>query len=179
MLKVSMVKNSLRDYYQIPAGKQDLLQLSTEQISIINSTPSRFHDLDFFFCPDDFLWKEIIPMRASIKYSLHTIKETPLLVTGSYSKLYDYQDTNKEGRLMERYQSNAASIGLQRMTTPLFGTPSCMMISKEWLNSRYERKRLYWHWEGGDQGQNWKRIWLSSMPWYSGLHWSSRWCQPL
>lgn len=69
-------------------------------------------------------------MRVSRKYSLLTIKDIPLLVKGSYSKLRDYQDANKEGRSMERYGSNATVIGLKKITTPPFGMPSCMMISK-------------------------------------------------
>ena len=113
-------------------GKEDASRFSAEQIHVIKSNLTRFHDLDFSFCPDDFLWREIVPMKASRIDSSLTREEIPLLVKSLYAKLRNYRDTNKEGRMMERNRSDVYVVGLKMIHCPS-SHPSCMMISKEWL----------------------------------------------
>ena len=113
-------------------GKEDELRFSAEQINETQSNLSRFHDLDFLFAPDDFLWRDIVLMRASRKDLSLTREETLLLVKCSYTKLRNYRDTNKEGRIMERNRLDTLVVRLKILTFPS-SHPSCMMLSKEWL----------------------------------------------
>ena len=63
--QIDMVKSSLRAYYMIPEGNADTSWFSVSQIDEIRSTLARFYDPEFLLCADDFLWENIVPMRAS------------------------------------------------------------------------------------------------------------------
>ena len=78
---------------------------------MIKIIPSRINDLDFIFYINKFIWDNIIPMRESRKNSSLTSVDIPILVKTSYSRLHECCDNNKEGRSIERYQSDAAVIG--------------------------------------------------------------------
>ena len=87
LLQISIVKHSLRDYYAIPNGKEDASLLNLNQINMIRSSIYRFNDLDFSFCDDDFLWQNVIVMRASRQESSLSSDDIPFSVKASYSKL--------------------------------------------------------------------------------------------
>ena len=103
LLKITVMKESIREYYRIPERREDASRLSLGQIVFVKASPDRFNNLDFLFYEDDFLWTHIVPMRASRQESSLTDEEIPLSVKASHSRLRAYRDTNREGRMMERY----------------------------------------------------------------------------
>jgi len=101
---------------------------------VVKASPLCFHDLDFSFCDDESLWTSIIPMRASILESSLSSEKIPVSSKASYSRLREYQDTNREGSTLARYRSDAVLLGLQEICSPSVITdPTCMMISKDAL----------------------------------------------
>ena len=134
LLKISIVKNTLREYHQIPQGKEDASRLSVDQLHIIRSTLTRFYSLDFSFCADDFLWENVIQMRASRLESSLSNEEIPHLSKGSYRLLREYRDMSREGRTVERYKSDTFLVSLEKIPfDPLDQNPTCMMLSKSML----------------------------------------------
>ena len=50
LIKINIVKDSLREYHTIPEGKEDASRMNAEQINMIKSSSLlRFHDLDYSF----------------------------------------------------------------------------------------------------------------------------------
>ena len=133
-LKISDVKSSLRDFIRIPEGKEDASRLSMDQLDFVRSDLSRFHELDFSFCDDEFIWENVIPMRASRQESSLSEDDIPLSVKMSYRRLREYRDMSRDGRMMEKYWSDAMLVGLTKIPSPLLDNkPVCLMLSKECL----------------------------------------------
>lgn len=133
-IKISVVNNSLREYIQIPKGKDNASQLSVDQVNLVRSTLPRFNALDFSFCTDEFLWKNVIQMRAIRQESSFTDDDIFLSVKASYCWLMEYRDMSREGRMMERYWLDASLIGLKKSSSlPTDLKLVCRFLSKDWL----------------------------------------------
>ena len=135
LLTISNVKDDLREYYIIPEGKEDASLLNANQISLLQLTaPVRFHNLDFSLVRDDFIMNDVISMRTSRQESPLSSEDIPLSVKALYTKLRDYCDMNREGRVISRYRLDSIVLNMKRiLPLKIDVEPMCLMLSREWL----------------------------------------------